>query len=267
MEGAQPPTMRWRAATRLGPLHGLPIAHKDLQPTRGHPHDVRIADSSATSCPTKIRCSSSGSSAAGAIVIGKTNTPEFGAGSQTFNPVFGATRNPYDIDENLRRQQRRRRGRARLRHAAARRRQRHGRIAAQPGELLQRRRPAAVAGPRAVWPVAERVVDAERRRPDGAHGRRRRAAARARLPAPIRDRRSRSRAGRPLRRRRSSATSAACASRGGRVSAACRSIPRSRRRQRAAAASSRRSAASWKRRSPISPTPTRSSRRCARWRS
>ena len=34
---------------------------------------------------------------AGAIVIGKTNTPEFGAGSQTFNAVFGATRNPYDL--------------------------------------------------------------------------------------------------------------------------------------------------------------------------
>ena len=34
---------------------------------------------------------------AGAIVIGKTNTPEFGAGSQTFNPVFGPTRNPYDL--------------------------------------------------------------------------------------------------------------------------------------------------------------------------
>ncbi len=34
--------------------------------------------------------------AAGAIAIGKTNTPEFGAGSQTFNRVFGATRNPYD---------------------------------------------------------------------------------------------------------------------------------------------------------------------------
>ena len=34
---------------------------------------------------------------AGAVVIGKTNTPEFGAGSQTFNPVFGPTRNPYDI--------------------------------------------------------------------------------------------------------------------------------------------------------------------------
>src|SRR6185436_1590126 len=34
--------------------------------------------------------------AAGAIVIGKTNTPEFGAGSQTFNAVFGVTRNPFD---------------------------------------------------------------------------------------------------------------------------------------------------------------------------
>ncbi len=33
---------------------------------------------------------------AGAVVIGKTNTPEFGAGSQTFNRVFGPTRNPYD---------------------------------------------------------------------------------------------------------------------------------------------------------------------------
>ena len=34
---------------------------------------------------------------AGAVTIGKTNTPEFGAGSQTFNPVFGATKNPHDL--------------------------------------------------------------------------------------------------------------------------------------------------------------------------
>ena len=49
--------------------------------------------------------------AAGAISLGKTNTPEFGAGSHTVNPVFGATRNPYDHDPQRRRQQRRRRPR------------------------------------------------------------------------------------------------------------------------------------------------------------
>jgi amidase len=79
----------------MGPLHGLPIAHKDLQPTRGirttfgspiYRDFVPDADSLVVE---RIK-------AAGAITIGKTNVPEFGAGSQTFNPVFGATRNPYD---------------------------------------------------------------------------------------------------------------------------------------------------------------------------
>lgn len=79
-----------------GPLHGLPIAHKDLVPTRnlrttwGSPifkdfvpdHDGLIVQRLKN---------------AGAITIGKTNTPEFGAGSQTFNQVFGETLNPYDI--------------------------------------------------------------------------------------------------------------------------------------------------------------------------
>ena len=81
-----------------GPLHGLPIAHKDLQPTRGirttfgsplYRDFVPEADSLVVE---RIK-------AAGAITIGKTNTPEFGAGSQTFNPVFGATRNPYDLSK------------------------------------------------------------------------------------------------------------------------------------------------------------------------
>lgn len=80
-----------------GPLHGMPIAIKDTHETQGMrttfgsvlftdnvpgrdaPHVRRLRD-------------------AGAIVIGKTNTAEFAAGSQTFNRVFGATRNPYALD-------------------------------------------------------------------------------------------------------------------------------------------------------------------------
>ena len=78
-----------------GPLHGLPVAHKDLTWTKGirttfgcraFEHFVPDADALIVE---RLR-------AAGAITIGKTNTPELGAGSQTFNAVFGATRNPYD---------------------------------------------------------------------------------------------------------------------------------------------------------------------------
>ncbi|SNS38020.1 amidase [Noviherbaspirillum humi] len=80
----------------LGPLHGLPVAHKDLILTKGmrttfgskvHEHFV----------PTRSALMVERQQQAGAISIGKTNTPEFGAGSQTFNAVFGATRNPYDL--------------------------------------------------------------------------------------------------------------------------------------------------------------------------
>lgn len=79
-----------------GPLAGLPVAHKDLVPTRGlrttygsvlHADNIPAADALIVA---RIK-------AAGAITLGKTNTPEFGAGSQTFNRVFGATHNPYDI--------------------------------------------------------------------------------------------------------------------------------------------------------------------------
>jgi amidase len=78
-----------------GVLHGLPIAVKDLEDTAGmrttygspvFRDHVPEADSLLV---TRLRN-------AGAIVIGKTNTPEFGAGSQTFNEVFGVTRNPFD---------------------------------------------------------------------------------------------------------------------------------------------------------------------------
>ena len=80
----------------VGPLHGLPVGHKDLFPTQGirttfgspvfkdfvPDHDALIVE--------RLK-------KAGAITVGKTNTPEFGAGSQTYNEVFGETPNPYDL--------------------------------------------------------------------------------------------------------------------------------------------------------------------------
>ena len=78
-----------------GLLHGLPIAVKDLEDTAG----IRTTYGSpiyADRVPDEDTLMVRRLRAAGAIVIGKTNTPEFGAGSHTFNEVFGATRNPYD---------------------------------------------------------------------------------------------------------------------------------------------------------------------------
>ena len=79
-----------------GPLAGLPVAHKDLTPTKGMRTTFGspifkdfVPDADAIIVERLKK--------AGAITVGKTNTPEFGAGSQTFNPVFGATRNPYDV--------------------------------------------------------------------------------------------------------------------------------------------------------------------------
>jgi amidase len=79
----------------VGPLHGLPIAHKDLQPTKG----IRTTFGSPIFkdfIPAEDSLLVERLRQAGAILVGKTNTPEFGAGSQTFNPVFGSTLNPYD---------------------------------------------------------------------------------------------------------------------------------------------------------------------------
>jgi amidase len=80
----------------LGPLHGLPVAHKDLLETRG----IRTTYGSPLFkdyIPAEDNIVVERMRRAGAITIGKTNTPEFGAGSQTFNKVFEVTRNPYDL--------------------------------------------------------------------------------------------------------------------------------------------------------------------------
>ncbi|MBM3791432.1 MAG: hypothetical protein FJW35_13950, partial [Acidobacteria bacterium] len=81
---------------RGGPLFGLPVAIKDLVSTRG----IRTTFGSLVYkdfVPAEDDLFVERLKSAGAIVIGKTNTPEFGAGSQTFNKVFGITRNPYDL--------------------------------------------------------------------------------------------------------------------------------------------------------------------------
>jgi len=94
-DAAKADEMQARKET-LGPLHGLPVAHKDLMETRG----IRTTFGSLLYkdyIPTEDDLVVERIRRAGAITIGKTNTPEFGAGSQTFNQVFGATRNPYDL--------------------------------------------------------------------------------------------------------------------------------------------------------------------------
>jgi amidase len=92
---ARKATAGMKRGRTLPPLFGVPISIKDLTPTKGirttwgskiHEHDVPTEDSLVVE---RLK-------AAGGIVFAKTNTPEFGAGGNTFNAVFGTTRNPWD---------------------------------------------------------------------------------------------------------------------------------------------------------------------------
>ncbi|MEY2925994.1 MAG: hypothetical protein RL367_471 [Pseudomonadota bacterium] len=80
----------------MGPLHGFPHAVKDLEPvkgivsTRGSPVFKDFVPTADSPMVERLR-------RAGAIFIGKTNVPEFGLGSHTYNKVYGTTRNPYDL--------------------------------------------------------------------------------------------------------------------------------------------------------------------------
>jgi len=82
-----------------GPLHGLPFAFKDThqvagwRTTYGSPLMADNVPDQDDLVVERIR-------AAGAITIGKTNVPEWAAGSHTFNPIFGTTRNPYDLSRS-----------------------------------------------------------------------------------------------------------------------------------------------------------------------
>ena len=96
LEGAKAADAALQSGDNVGVLHGLPVAHKDLVDTAG----VRTTYGSpiyAEHIPNQDMLIVERLKRAGAISVGKTNTPEFGAGSQTFNEVFGATLNPYDL--------------------------------------------------------------------------------------------------------------------------------------------------------------------------
>jgi amidase len=82
-----------------GALYGLPVAHKDLVPAAG----FRFTQGSpiyADRVATQDHLVVERMAAAGAIAVGKTNVPEFGLGSHTFNDVYGVTRNPYALDRS-----------------------------------------------------------------------------------------------------------------------------------------------------------------------
>ena len=100
MSGARAADELQARGEALGPLHGLPVAHKDLVSTAG----IRTTFGSPMfrdNVPTIDALIVKRIRAAGAITVGKTNTPEFGAGSNTFNPVFGATVNPYNTKKTV----------------------------------------------------------------------------------------------------------------------------------------------------------------------
>ncbi|MGH7262331.1 MAG: amidase [Candidatus Rokuibacteriota bacterium] len=95
LQAARAATAALKRTADLPPLHGIPVSIKDLTPTKGirttwgsriYEHHVPGEDALVVQ---RLK-------AAGAIVVGKTNTPEFGAGGNTFNSVFGATRNPWN---------------------------------------------------------------------------------------------------------------------------------------------------------------------------
>jgi amidase len=100
LEGARAADAAVARGDDLGPLHGLPTAIKDTVPTAG----IRTTYGSpifADHVPTEDALVVERMKAAGAVIMGKTNVPEFGAGAHTFNPVFGPSRNAYDTSRTV----------------------------------------------------------------------------------------------------------------------------------------------------------------------
>jgi amidase len=99
LEEAAAADERIASGADVGPLHGIPVVYKDTHDTAG----IRTTYGSpifADNVPAADELAVARIRAAGAITLGKSNVPEFGAGSHTFNPLFGPTRNPYALDRS-----------------------------------------------------------------------------------------------------------------------------------------------------------------------
>ena len=121
----------------LGPLHGVPYSLKDLTPTQG----IRTTFGSKIfehHVPTEDAILVERLRAAGGILLGKTNTPEFGCKGMTDNKIFGTTYNPWNLARTPGGLERRGRGGSRRWSGAAGRRQRPGRVDPDASELLWR---------------------------------------------------------------------------------------------------------------------------------
>ena len=166
-KGAEARPAAWRADHHQGGLRCRGSCH-DLEPSAAQGQCRQRADATLVA---RLR-------AAGAVILGKTNVPELCADFQTDSPLFGTTKNPWDAGARRRRLDRRRRRRGGRAPVAARDRQRHRRLGAQP-RALQRHLLAeadrmARAGPRPCAGPAGHDADGAlhgRVRPAGALGR------------------------------------------------------------------------------------------------
>ena len=166
---------RRRPGRPLGPLHGVPVAIKDLDDVAGVPTSMgslavhnRVPKTSAAAVERLID--------AGAIVLGKTNTPEFGHKGITDNLRFGPTSTPWAIGCNCRRLVGRRRGCGRRRHGGSRAGHGRRRFGPHSRRLQRRRRLQGFLRPHSLGHAARRLPvgpSAGAHRPAGAHSRRR----------------------------------------------------------------------------------------------
>ena len=167
-DAAQAAEVSVMTGEELGPLHGVPVSVKDLVYTRrvlttgGSRLFAEHVPEEDAVCVERLK-------GAGALLIGKTSTPEFGHKGVTDSPLFGITRNPWNPVADPRGLERRR-GRGGGGGSRATRRG-HGcrRLHPHPRIILRNLRPEAVLRPRAAGPGLPRLGDALRHRPDDAH--------------------------------------------------------------------------------------------------